>query len=149
MFIACCRLINVFEFLIVIEFRYGSFHGQDEQFLSRRFSTCRRSASYTNLLPKHQYEVDMPKHNGISVSIHSWCTCRLMNVDWLMLHPPIGFRQEALQSKHDFNVSELWLSNSYYIMWSSMKKPTILLLILVQGNMNTKLIVSQSDIWQF
>ena len=48
--------------------RYGSFHGQDEQFLSRRFSTCRRTPSYASLLPKHQYEVDMPKNGKISVS---------------------------------------------------------------------------------
>ena len=50
-------------------YRYGSFHGQDEQFLSRRFSTCRRTPSYTNLLPRHQYEVDMPKTETSNVSI--------------------------------------------------------------------------------
>ena len=49
----------------VHSFRYGSFHGQDEQFLSRRFSTCRRTLEYTKLLPKHEYEVDSPTDMSI------------------------------------------------------------------------------------
>ena len=49
--------------------RFGSFHGQDEQCLQRRFASCKRTPSYTKMLPKHQYEVDMPpQQDTISVS---------------------------------------------------------------------------------
>jgi len=50
----------------VVNRKYGSFHGQDEQFLSRRFSSCKRTSSYTKLLPRHQFEVDMPHEDTIS-----------------------------------------------------------------------------------
>lgn len=48
--------------------RYGSFHGQDENLLLRRFSSCQRTPSYSKLLPQHSYEVDMPPKGGITVS---------------------------------------------------------------------------------
>ena len=41
--------------------RFGSFHGQDEQSLSKRFYTCHRTLEYTKQLPKHDYEIDMPE----------------------------------------------------------------------------------------
>lgn len=44
----------------VVNRKFGSFHGQDEQCLSRRFASCKRTSSYTKMLPKHQYEVDLP-----------------------------------------------------------------------------------------
>ena len=39
--------------------RYGSFYGHDEEFLTQRFSTCKRTAEYVKSLPHHLYEVDM------------------------------------------------------------------------------------------
>lgn len=54
--------------VIVSLCRYGSFHGQDESLLLRRFSTCKRTPSYSKLLPQHSYEVDMPPKGGITVS---------------------------------------------------------------------------------
>lgn len=48
--------------------RYGSFHGQDDNLLLRRFSSCKRTPSYSKLLPQHSYEVDMPPKGGITVS---------------------------------------------------------------------------------
>ena len=50
-------------------FRYGSFHGQDENLLLRRFNMCKRTPSYSKLLPSHSYEVDMPPKEGITVSV--------------------------------------------------------------------------------
>jgi hypothetical protein len=49
----------------VVNRKYGSFHGQDDNILSRRFSTCRRTLEYTKLLPKHEYEVDSPADMSI------------------------------------------------------------------------------------
>ena len=48
--------------------RFGSFHGQEEGLIQRRFSSCKRTLSYSKLLPQHQYEVDMPPKEGITVS---------------------------------------------------------------------------------
>lgn len=42
-----------------IERKYGSFYGHDEEFLTQRFSTCKRTAEYVKSLPHHLYEVDM------------------------------------------------------------------------------------------
>lgn len=59
----CCVYIMIDYILYV---RFGSFHGEEENLL-RRFSTCKRTPSYSKLLPQHQYEVDLPPKEGITV----------------------------------------------------------------------------------
>lgn len=67
-YVSIVNAYQKFSSQLDVLFRYGSFHGQDESLLLRRFSSCKRTPSYSKLLPQHSYEVDMPKEDGISVS---------------------------------------------------------------------------------
>ena len=45
--------------------RFGSFHGHSEEFLTQHFSTCKRTSSYSKLLPRHHYEIDTPPQENL------------------------------------------------------------------------------------
>ncbi|KAL5487361.1 hypothetical protein EMCRGX_G019952 [Ephydatia muelleri] len=52
----------------IVKRKFGSFHGHSEEFLTQHFSTCKRTSSYSKLLPRHHYEIDTPPQENLDTA---------------------------------------------------------------------------------